>query len=146
MNAFIPSVGLWFWFILAVILLFGELMMPGIFLLWLGVAAALTGVVDLMMDLDWRGEIVTFAVLSLLMVALSWKWVTAQWRPKSDQPHLNQRHLGYVGSTVTLDTPIERGRGTVTIDGTIWDVEGTDAGVGTRLKVVGVNGMRLVVG
>ncbi len=146
MNIFIPSIGQWFWFIAAAILLMGELLIPGIFLLWLGVAAALTGFIDIALGLDWRGEIVTFALTSLALVAASWKYVTAQWRPTSDQPHLNQRHLTYIGQTVTLDTAITSGRGTVTIDGTIWDVEGADADVGTRVKVTGVNGMRLVVG
>jgi inner membrane protein len=146
MSVVIPSVGAWFWFIVAAILLFGELMMPGVFLLWLGVAAALTGFLAAIVTLGWQGEIVAFGVLSLVMVALSWRWVTAQWTAKSDQPHLNQRHLTYVGRNVVLDTPIVDGRGTVTIDATIWDVEGADAEVGTTLKVTGVNGMRLVVG
>jgi inner membrane protein len=146
MNLIIPALGLWFWWIVAAILLFGELMMPGVFLLWLGVAAAFTGIVAAVVTLGWQGEIMAFAALSLVMVVLSWKWVTAQWRPKSDQPHLNQRHLTYVGRSVMLDTAIVGGRGKVTIDATIWDVEGADAAAGTKVTVTGVNGMRLVVG
>ena len=146
MNTFLPSFGLWFWWIAAAVFLFAELMMPGVFLLWLGIAAALTGLVAATFTLGWQGEIMAFAALSIMMVALSWKWVTARWRPQSDQPHLNQRHLTYIGQSVILDTPITNGHGTTTIDGTIWDVEGTDAAVGSRVTVIGVNGMRLLVG
>jgi membrane protein implicated in regulation of membrane protease activity len=37
------------------------------------------------------------------------------------------------------------GSGKITIDATIWDVDGADAPVGTRVTVTGVKGMRLVV-
>ncbi len=146
MDTFLPSLGLWFWFIVAAVLLIGELLMPGVFLLWLGIGATATGLVDAMFGLDWRGEVVTFGVSSLVLVAASWKYVTSQWRPHSDQPHLNQRHYTYVGRTVILETAIVDGRGKVKIDDTIWDVEGNNAEAGTPVTVRGVNGMRLVVG
>lgn len=146
MNTFIPAVGPWFWFIVAAVLLFGELMMPGVFLMWLGVAALLTGAVDLLVGLDWRMEIVAFALLSLAMVAATWRWVTRQWVPESDQPNLNQRHMAYVGKSYVLDFPIVNGQGRITIDATIWDVEGPDAPVGARVMVKAVKGMRLLVG
>ena len=46
MSEFIPLVGPWFWWIVAGALLVGELLAPGVFLLWLSAAAALTGVVS----------------------------------------------------------------------------------------------------
>ncbi len=145
MNELIPALGPWAWFIVAAVLLFGELLMPGVFLMWLGVAAILTGVADLIFGFDWRMEIVAFAVLSLALVAATWKWVTRQWHPTSDQPNLNQRHMTYIGKSYVLDFPIINGSGRITIDATIWDVEGKDAPAGTRVTVTGMNGMRLVV-
>jgi inner membrane protein len=146
MESFIPSIGPWFWFIAAALLLFGELVMPGIFLMWLGVAAIFTGVLDSMLHFSWQVEVVVFAALSLAVVAATWSYVTRRWQPESDQPNLNQRHHSYVGKSYVLDYPIVNGTGRVTIDATIWDVEGRDAPVGTRVTVTGVNGMRLVVG
>jgi inner membrane protein len=145
MNDLLPGVGAWLWFIVAAVLLFAELMMPGVFLMWLGVAAILTGIADLIFNFDWRMEIVAFAVLALAMVGATWKWVTRQWQPESDQPNLNQRHMTYVGKSYVLDFPIVNGSGKITIDATIWDVDGADAPVGTRVTVTGVKGMRLVV-
>ncbi len=145
MNEIFPTLGPWFWWTVAAALLFGELVMPGIFLLWLGFAAALTGLVDYVFGLDWRGEIASFAVLSMASVAVSWKWVTSRWQPHSDQPHLNQRHHGYVGQSLVLEHPIINGRGKVKIDETIWDVEGNDIAAGSRVTITGIEGMRLKV-
>ncbi len=43
MGEIVPFIGdVWFWFIVGVALLIGELLAPGIFLLWLAIAAGLT--------------------------------------------------------------------------------------------------------
>jgi inner membrane protein len=135
--------GPWLWFIIAGLLLIGELLSPGVFLMWLAVAAALTGVADLMLNMGWAGEVITFGLASLLIVFASWKHVTSKWSPESDQPHLNQRHHAYVGRVVVLDQAIINGEGKVRIEDALWDVDGDDAPAGTRVKLTGVNGLRL---
>jgi membrane protein implicated in regulation of membrane protease activity len=143
MSEFLPVVGPWFWWIAAGVLLVGELLAPGIFLLWLAGAAALTGLADLAFDFDWRGEIVTFAILSLILVLLSWKWVMASRRPKSDEPNLNQRHHAYVGKVVPLAQAIVNGAGKVRIEDAMWDVDGPDLPQGALVRISGVSGLRL---
>jgi membrane protein implicated in regulation of membrane protease activity len=137
--------GPWFWFIVAGLLLFGELLSPGVFLMWLGGAAALTGLADMALGLGWSGEIIAFALLSLALVFSSWKQVTKGWSATSDQPHLNQRQQAYVGQSYLLEQAIVNGAGKLRIEDALWDVEGADAPAATRVKVTAVNGMRLVV-
>jgi inner membrane protein len=137
--------GPWFWFIIAGLLLIGELLSPGIFLMWLGGAAIVTGFADFVLGLGWAAEAITFGVVSLASVFASWKHVTAKWSPKSDQPHLNQRLNGFVGRTVVLEQAIINGSGKVRIEDALWDVDGDDAAVGAKVKLTGVKGMRLVV-
>jgi inner membrane protein len=143
MSEFIFLNGPWFWFILAGLLLLGELMSPGVFLIWIAGAAALTGVADAIIALDWHFEIIVFGLLSLALVYLSWDRVKAQRQPKSDQPYLNQRHMTYVGRVVGLEQAIVNGSGKVRIDDALWDVDGADAPKGARVKITGVNGLRL---
>jgi membrane protein implicated in regulation of membrane protease activity len=139
MGDILPFLGdHWFWWIVGAVLLVGELLLPGIFLLWLAVAAGLTGVVDFMIDLDWRGEIVTFAIFSVALVVASWRYVRSQHRPQSDQPNLNQRHLDYVGRKVVLLKAISNGRGKARVDDTVWDVEGPELPEGALVIVTGV--------
>lgn len=146
MGDLIPIIGdNWFWFVVGLVLLVGELLMPGIFLLWLAIAAGLTGFVNAALPLDWKLELVVFAVLSALLVMASWKFVRGQHRPHSDQPDLNQRQVGYVGRRTTLLQAIQNGRGKVKIDDTVWDATGPDMVQGAPVVVTAVNGAVLVV-
>ena len=56
MEQLFPLLGNWVWFVAAGIFLLLELVSPGVFFIWLGVAAALTGVIDNLHDLPWQGE------------------------------------------------------------------------------------------
>jgi inner membrane protein len=143
MSEFITLSGPWFWFILAGLLLIGELLSPGVFLMWIAAAAALTGVADLLLGLTWQIEVVLFAVFSVALVFASWNFVKGQREPKSDQPHLNQRHGAYVGREFTLEKPIVNGSGKLRIEDALWDVDGPDLPAGARVKVTSVNGLRL---
>ena len=133
----------WSWFILAGLLLIGELLSPGVFLIWLAGAAALTGLVDVVLGLSWQSEVIIFAVLSAVLVFASWNWVKTQRTPKSDQPHLNLRHGAYVGRVFVLEKAISNGSGKIKIEDALWDVDGPDLPVGAKVKVTGVNGLRL---
>jgi inner membrane protein len=133
----------WSWFILAGLLLIGELLSPGVFLIWLAGAAALTGFVDIALGLSWQNEVIIFAVLSAVLVFASWNWVKTQRTPKSDQPHLNLRHGAYVGRVFVLEKAITNGAGKIKIEDALWDVDGPDLPVGAKVKVTGVNGLRL---
>jgi membrane protein implicated in regulation of membrane protease activity len=146
MGDIFPIFGdVWFWYIVGLVLLIGELLAPGIFLLWLALAAGLTGGINSIFGLGWQAELAVFAVLSVLLVLASWNYVMKQRRPKSDQPDLNQRQTGYVGRRTTLLQAISNGRGKVKIDDTVWDVSGPDMAQGTAVVVTGVTGATLEV-
>jgi inner membrane protein len=145
MEQLFPLAGPYFWWIAAGLLLLAEMAMPGFFMLWLAVAAALTAVVDSVFHLSWTGEILTFAVLAMLSVLASWRFVMASRNQKSDSPYLNQKHNAFVGKTYILTTAIINGSGKIKVEDALWDVDGPDAEVGARVKVTGVEGLRLMV-
>lgn len=145
MDQLIPLLGNWVWFVAAGILLLLELLSPGVFFIWLGVAAAATGVIDNIHDLPWQGELVVFAILSVIAVFAGRRIYKGAAMQPRDNPHLNRRQLGYVGRSFTLKQPIVDGRGKLTIEDTVWEIEGPDMAEGTRIKVTGVNDMMLVV-
>lgn len=145
MNEFFAMTGPWFWWIVAGVLLLAEMALPGFFMLWLAVAAALTALADLIFHFSWMGEILSFAVLSLLTVLASWRFVMNGRNAKSDSPHLNQKHSSFVGKTYALNTAIKHGSGKIKVEDALWDVDGEDAEAGARVKVVGVDGLRLRV-
>jgi inner membrane protein len=140
-----PTIGSWTWWIVAGLLLIGELLMPGIFLLWLGVAAAATAVLDLIFGFGWKGEIVAFALLSALSVFVSWKFKLGMGNPDSDTPNLNNPLQAMIGKRYTLLEPLINGRGKLKIDDTLWDIEGPDVAVGETIRITGINGLKLIV-
>jgi inner membrane protein len=138
--------GHWVWWIVAAVLLIGEMLMPGFFLLWISAAAALTGLASYVFDPSWTVQVVLFCGAAAVLVAGSWRFVMAQRHVVSDRPFLNQRNQSYVGKTYVLERAVTGGRGKLKIDGTEWDVEGPDLAAGAKVLVTGVDGLRLIIG
>lgn len=145
MDQIVPVLGHWVWLVAAGALLFLELLAPGVFFVWLAIAAALTGLADMAIDLSWQYEFLLFAVLSVLSVLAGRKLLLGTHRNYSQSPHLNQRMQGHVGKVLVLHEAIAEGHGKVTIDDTVWDIVGPDAPKGARVRVSGVDGLKLRV-
>ncbi len=135
--------GVWIWWIAAGIMLAIELAAPGVFFLWLALAAATVGAIVYVWPLEWLYSVPLFAALSLIYVYLGRPYYGR--RSTTDQPNLNQRHYNYVGRTYTLTEPIANGQGKLTIEDTVWDVVGPDIAAGSRVKIAGIEGMVLKV-
>lgn len=140
----IAELGPWAWLIAAAILFVLELISPGIFFMWFGVAAAVTGLIVFRYDLDWQWQLVSFAVLSLVTVLFANKYLRRN-PLESDRPLLNERAVQLIGQSFDLLDPIVNGRGSVKIGDTIWRVEGPDLPKGVRIKVTGADGTLLKV-
>jgi membrane protein implicated in regulation of membrane protease activity len=140
----IIELGPWVWMILAAILFVLELTSPGIFFMWFGVAAAITGLIVFRYDMSWQWQLVSFAVLSLVTVLIANKYLR-QNPLESERPLLNERAVQLVGQSFELLDPIVDGRGSIKTGDTIWRVEGPELPVGARIKVVGADGTLLKV-
>ena len=58
MWEWIVSLGSWSWFILAALLFLIEVLSPGMFMLWLGLAAILVGVISSFVDWSWQPQLI----------------------------------------------------------------------------------------
>ncbi len=141
----VAKLGTWNWLILAVVLMGIETFAPGVFMLWLGIAALIVGLLSFFIVSSWQSQFLVFAVLSLAMVPL-WRHFARRNEAPTDKPFLNRRAEGLVGREFTLDKPILDGVGTVKIDDTIWRVSGVDAPAGSRVRVIHADGASLRVG
>ncbi|MEN9434104.1 MAG: hypothetical protein RLZZ422_1693 [Pseudomonadota bacterium] len=133
----------WHWLTLGAILLALEIVVPGAIVMWFGFGAMVTGLVLLLVpSLSVAAQLILFVVLSVISL-IAWRkspWYKEETTP-SDTPGLNDRLNSNIGKIYTLSTPIINGRGTVEVDGTIWQVQGADAPTGTRVKVVSLDGV-----
>jgi len=143
-NAFI-SLGAWAWIILGVVLIGVELIAPGSFFLWLGLAAIVTGLLDAVLGLSWQTAALFFALLSVGAVVLGRFVMRSKIEPQTDAAPLNQRGQSLVGRVFTLEAPIKDGEGRIRVDDSSWRVTGADRFAGARVRVVRVEGTTLVV-
>lgn len=147
-HRLIAELGPWAWWVLGIVLLILEVLLPGVFLVWIGIAAILTGALSLLLWEQafwvWQAQWLVFAVLSLAAALIGRRIVRTRGET-SDQPYLNQRGQSLVGRTATLEQPITEGRGRIRLDDTMWSVQGPDLPVGARVRVTASNGRDLNV-
>ena len=136
--------GVW-WLIGAVILAAAELMIPGVFLVFVAMAMAVTGAITLLFpDLSIGGQLAGFAAWSLVTVYIGKRWYNQYPVPTSD-PLLNDRIARLIGETVTVVQAIVGGEGKVRVGDGEWLARGPDAPVGSRVRVTGADGATLLV-
>ena len=99
----LASLGPWNWMILAATLLVLEMLAPGIFLMWFGFAAALTGVLAFSFDISWQWQLIWFCLLSLAAVLVALKYLR-QHPFASERPLLNERATQHIGQTSRWST------------------------------------------
>ncbi len=141
MMEWFDNIVFWHWWIVAGVLLILELTTPAYFFLWLGIAAAATGLVLLVFPgIPLEFQLVLFAILSIGAIIV-WRRYREANPIVSDQPNLNRRGEQYCGRIFTLKQAIENGVGKVTVDDSTWKVKGPDLPAGTKVRVEGVDGV-----
>ena len=145
MAEIFSTLGTWNWLIFGFVLMALELLAPGIFLFWLGLAALLVGLLSFVINPSWQTQLLLFAIFAVAAVP-AWRHFARSAGSRSvSNPFLNRRTEALVGREFTLEKPIVDGTGTVRIDDTIWRVAGPDAPAGSRVKVVQADGASLTV-
>ena len=136
------------WWILALLLIGGEVLIPGYFLLWIGLAAAVMGVLLwLLPSLGLLLQAVLFAALALAACV----FYARKLRPRVEQRHapgnerLNRRAEQMIGQRYVLTEAIVNGRGKARVGDGQWLVAGPELPAGATVEVVGVDGSTLQV-
>ena len=130
------------WAIAGLLLCAAELIAPGVFLLWIGLAAIGAGALAALFALGWHAQIAAFIALALILIAAVFRRV---------RPHgpdlVNAPNAGLVGSHCTA-LEFRGGEGRVRLRDGAWQarIGGTTAPApGATLRVVGLDGTTLLV-
>ena len=135
----------WWWLLFAALLGILEIFVPGIFLIWMAAAAAITGLLAAMLPIALPFQLAIFGLLALAAVYSGRRYYEANPVGSAD-PLLNDRTARLVGQSVTVVTAIENGEGRVKVGDSVWAARGPDAPSGARLTVTGAEGACLRVG
>jgi len=128
------------WWIIGLALLIGEVLIPGIFLMWLGLAALVMGVVDwLLPTLPWYWQLGLYAVIAAALVFGIRPFVTRELDRETERPAMNRRLHAMIGRTGEIVDAVVEGYGRARIGDTTWRVRGPDMPEGTPVKVSGVD-------
>ncbi|MGK2911498.1 MAG: NfeD family protein [Sphingobium sp.] len=134
----------WVWLILAVLFGIGEIVLPGVFLLWIAIAAALTGGITILVGISVPVQVIVFAVFCLIATYAGRRWYRDN-PVASQDPLLNDRVARLIGETVVVVEAIRGGHGRVKVGDGVWPCRGADIAEGAMVRVVGVAGNDLIV-
>jgi membrane protein implicated in regulation of membrane protease activity len=134
------------WWLLALLLIGAEMILPGYFLLWIGIAAGLMGAIVLLAPaLPAIAQAIVFALLAIVTCTIYWRFIRPLAEHRNDQPLLNRRGEKLVGQRFVVIEPIVNGRGKVRVGDGTWLAEGPDLVAGSEVEVVAVSGTTLRV-
>ena len=134
----------WVWLGIAAALAIFELIVPGVFLIWIALAAAGTSVLALLTGIALPFQVMLFAILSMASVYAGRRWYAAH-DVASDDPLLNDRAARLVGKQVTVVAAIRGGEGRVRVGDSVWTCRGPDCDEGTAVRITGCDGNSLRV-
>lgn len=133
------------WLLAAVLLGGAEIVVPGVFLVFLAIAAAATGAAVLALPaLPLAAQLGSFAAWSIATVAIGQRWYR-RFPVASADPMLNDRTARLIGEIVTVSRAIEQGEGRVRVGDGEWTAIGVDTAMGARVTITGVRDGKLLV-
>jgi membrane protein implicated in regulation of membrane protease activity len=134
----------WAWLAAGLLMAAAEMAAPGFFMIWLGGAALVTGLITWVVPIGVPMQVVLFAVLAIASVLLGRSYLRANPIESAD-PAMNDRGARLVGETVVVTHAIDGGQGRVRQGDGEWLARGPDAQPGTRMRVAGHDGVVLIV-
>jgi len=135
----------WAWIILAGVLALAELHMPGSYLVWIALGAALTSLAHAALGVSLEAQLALFAGASALSCAIGFFVYRDLGHRRRHQEPLNQRSLAMLGARGIVCERFVNGHGKVRLGDTVWLAAGPDLAEGSAVVVSAVSGTRLVV-
>ena len=134
----------WIWAIGGLLLLIAEMVAPGFFLIFIGVAAIATGVFTMMFDLGLAPQLILFVIYTAVAVMVGKRWYAQP--NEGDQDHsLNDPARRIVGRVATAVEAVDAHGGRVRLGDGEWSARGGPAAVGDKVTVTAVDGNCLTV-
>lgn len=109
----------WYWLVAALLLLILEILVPGIFLLWIGLGAALVGLFLLLWPNagpEWQLLALACSISLSVAAGLLWQRKLLRREPATVNRGLEE----YLQQTAQVSQPFNQGHGRIRIDDSSW--------------------------
>lgn len=134
----------WQWSIVAGVLAVLEMLVPGSYLIWIALGAAVTVAVELLAGLALHAQLGVFAAASAVSCAIGYRAYRHTERPRAE-PALNERERAIIGARGVVCAPLETGESRVRLGDSVWLADGPPLPEGTPVIVRAVRGVRVVI-
>jgi membrane protein implicated in regulation of membrane protease activity len=134
----------WLWTIGGVLLLIAEIIAPGVFLVWIGIAAIVTGIFALLFGIGVAGQLGLFALYAVLAVMAGRRFYAVKGVEHSG-PGLNNPSARLIGRRVVVVQPVDEDSGRVRVGDSEWSARGGPAEPGQKVRITAVEGNCLIV-
>ncbi|MHC8494322.1 NfeD family protein [Thalassospira sp. SM2505] len=140
------AVEFWHWWILACVFLVLEMVLPGIIFLWLSIAAAIAGIILLIVpDISPEFQLIAFGVLSVIAVLVGRRFLKPGRSGTTDED-VSSASSSLVGKTAILTEKTVNGQIRQSVYGSSWVlVAERDLPKGQKVRVSAVSGSKLLI-
>ena len=143
MKTMLDALGDSLWWVIGIVLVIGEVVLPGTFLIWFAFAAFGVGLIGVVVDLSGMNQVVVFGLLSFASLSLG--YLMRKRRGDPEVPAFADRTQAYMGKTYTVVEAIENGQGKIQVGDSVWLAEGEDCPIGGSVKVIDSRGNVLLI-
>lgn len=136
------------WFLIGILLLLMEFIMPGLIIAFFGIGACVVAVICLFADISINAQLIIFIVVSVLSLLCLRKWLrgifTGHVKSKQD---MTENLREFIGEHVIVKTKIvPKLGGKVELHGTDWQADADqEIAEGSVVEIIGKDGLTLKV-
>lgn len=132
------------WLVLGMLLAIGEVMVPGVLLIWFSIGAVIVGLAALAFDLGVAMQLALAAVMAFASVTVGRVWYRKH-QVTSEDPMLNDRSARMVGKTVMVVETVSDAGGRAKVGDSVWPARGAAIKSGKTARIVAVEDGVLVL-
>lgn len=134
------------WFLIGLILLLLELVIPGFVIIFFGAGAWVTAIICLLFDIGINAQVAVFTFSSVLLLLLLRKYIRKQFFSE-DKSVVETLTDEFIGKTAVVESDIKKGfPGKVSFKGTTWNaLSDVTIEKGQLVEIIGKESINLFV-
>jgi membrane protein implicated in regulation of membrane protease activity len=136
------------WFVLGLILILIEFIIPGLVTIFFGIGAWVVALLCLIFEISLNMQLFIFIVISILLLVFLRKWFQSIFYNRSIASPVNMEELEeYLGKkAVVVEEIAAANQGKVEFRGSTWKAEGYETiPIGTTVEIIDKNNITLIV-